>query len=1086
MTTPIIDPIHSSLNKTVLIEASAGTGKTYTITSLVIRYLLGIENNTPLKLNEILIVTFTKAATAELRTRIYDRIMDVQQAFKGIHTEDTFIQEVLKIVPKDQYNNVRTILKEAERSMSDANIFTIHSFCQRFLSQNPLESQLPFDAKLETSNQTLMTETAKQFWREICYYFSSQLAAIAYPIYKNPLNLQSQIGKFLSIAPYLDAPNSIDELEQAVLNCQGDDGTLDAKKSQEILWAFAAQQFNLIFNQLKTKDGILFFDDLINETHKLIQKATPEQLEHIRDRYKIAMIDEFQDTDDIQYQIFSQLFGHTDDKSLLMIGDPKQSIYKFRGADIDTYLKAKQSAHLEYSLTTNYRSSTAVVDGINELFSYNPNAFLTEGILFQPVNTPESSNDNYLTIDQQRQKGVGLAFLAEGNNKSKFIAKSADYTAKRIQQLLSSGKIIKNGEAHDIQNQDITILVRGKGDASIILSALRDANLPAVYLSDKSKVFQSKAARLILLFLSSLLDHRNQELMKQSFASPLYQLSLEELHTLLSDDELTSNHELYTDFLIEREQCLKDWEKLGIIPMMDQFLHRHDRIHRLRNHDHFDRIMTDIRHLCELLQTQSLLSPTKEALLEWLTEQIADANESEDELGGASNSLRLENEMNVITIMTIHGSKGLEFPIAFIPSMIEAKKPEPPYIVDKDNNLKSIDYDDNKEAIEIALKNEHAENMRLFYVAMTRAKYYCEFMISENFLNNKTNINDQTVFSALFNTEPEEAFMLNRLQQFRHIQILPMDAQENIAYIKPINNLDNLSAAEFTGKINRSWNISSFTQLTKNAPHSYFATDNPDEPENIEDELSNIEEQKPSIFTFPRGSHVGTFIHDLFEKHHPQELLDKAYLTNLMTRVSFSEDVSKNLEMWVDVIHDWLSLIFKNELLPDLQFSDALQVNALHELEFLFPVKKPLTSEIFNQYLQEYRGTKHSPQLDFYTLQGMMKGFIDLIFMHNGKFYIVDYKTNHLGNHSKDYDDTNLNTAMLDNYYDVQYLIYSVALTRYLKFRMPNYNYDEHFGGVFYLFVRGMTDIGSDGIYFRKPTEKQIEQLDQLMGANHD
>ena len=116
----------------------------------------------------------------------------------------------------------------------------------------------------------------------------------------------------------------------------------------------------------------------------------------------------------------------------------------------------------------------------------------------------------------------------------------------------------------------------------------------------------------------------------------------------------------------------------------------------------------------------------------------------------------------------------------------------------------------------------------------------------------------------------------------------------------------------------------------------------------------------------------------------------------------------------------------------------------------------------------------------------MMKGFIDLIFMHNGKFYIVDYKTNHLGNHSKDYDDTNLNTAMLDNYYDVQYLIYSVALTRYLKFRMPNYNYDEHFGGVFYLFVRGMTDIGSDGIYFRKPTEKQIEQLDQLMGANHD
>ena len=1086
MTKSIIDPISSPLNQTVLIEASAGTGKTYTITSLVIRYLLGIENNTPLKLDEILIVTFTKAATAELRTRIYDRIMEVQQAFKGIPTEDTFILEILTSVPKDQVNNVRAILNEAERSMSDANIFTIHSFCQRFLSQNPLESQLPFDAKLETSNQTLMTKTAKQFWREICYYFSSQLAAIAYPIYKNPTNIQSEIGKFLSIAQHLSAPNSIDELEQAVLNSQGEDGTLDTQKSQAILWAFAAQQFNIIFNKLKNEDGILFFDDLIAETHKLIQKATPEQLEHIRDRYKIAMIDEFQDTDDVQYQIFSQLFGQTDDRSLLMIGDPKQSIYKFRGADISTYLKAKQSANLEYSLSTNYRSSTAVVEGINELFSYNTNAFLTEGISFQPVDTPKSSNHNYLMIDQDKQKGIGIAFLAEANNKTKFIAQSASYIAKRIQQLLSSGKIIKNGEAHDIQNQDITILVRGKGDASIILTALRDAHLPAVYLSDKSKVFQSRAARLILLFLSSLLDHRNQELMKQSFASPLYQLSLEELHSLLSDDESISNHELYTNFLIEREQCLKDWDKLGIIPMMDQFLHRHDRIHRFRNNENFDRIMTDLRHLCELLQTQSLLSPTKEALLEWLTEQIADANEPEDELGGASNSLRLESEMNVITIMTIHGSKGLEFPITFIPSLIEAKKPTPPYIVDAGNNTKTIDYSENKESSEITLKDEHAENMRLFYVAMTRAKYYCEFMISENFLNNKTNVNDQTVFSSLFNTEPDEAFTFNRLQKFQHIQVLPMEEQKDIAYKPPNNHLENLRAAEFTGKINRSWNISSFTQLTKNAPHSYFATENPDETDNTEIESIDTEELKPSIFTFPRGSHVGTFIHDLFEKHKPEDLLDKVYLTNLMSRVSFSEEVNKNLEIWVDVIHHWLSTIFKNELLPDLNFADALQINALHELEFLFPVKKPVTSAIFNQYLQEYREAKQSPQLDFYTLEGMMKGFIDLIFMHNGKFYIADYKTNHLGNHAKDYDDAHLHQAMLDNYYDVQYLIYSVALTRYLKFRMPNYNYDEHFGGIFYLFVRGMTDNGSDGVYFRKPTEQQIEELDQLMGADHE
>ncbi len=1077
----IISPIHSIFTGKTLIEASAGTGKTYTITSLVIRYLLGIKLPEPLKLSDILIVTYTKAATAELRIRIYDRILEVQNALKTESSDDEFIQEVLQLIPENEYIKARSILHEAERLMSDANIFTIHSFCQRFLSQNPLDSQLPFDFQLSTSDYDLRTETVKQFWREVCYYFSDRLTPIAYPIYKNPTYIQSTIAPFFKVAESFDAPQSIEELETAIFNCQGDDGELDQNQIQAIFWAFATQQFHRIFLSLKQKNNLLFFDDLINETEKLITNATPEQLEKIRGRYKIAMIDEFQDTDNIQYKIFSQLFGNTKDSTLLMIGDPKQSIYKFRGADVNTYLNAKHSAEHQYSLGTNYRSSSAVVKGVNELFEQNSNPFLAEDIPFQPVATPEKSALNYLTIDDIQQKGIGIAYLEGDNNKGSFQKSSAEYITKRIQQLLMNGKIHQNNESRAIVNQDITILVRGKGDAGTLLKALRNAKLPAVYLSDKNKVFKSKAADLIHLLLTSLLETRNQELMKQSFASLLYQLSLNELHHLLED------HQQYEDFLIEREQCLQDWDKVGIIPMMDQFLHRHNRIHRFRNHNEFDRIMTDLRHLCELLQAQSLLAPTKEALLEWFTQQINSPDDSEDELGGGSNSLRLESEMNVITIMTIHGSKGLEFPITFIPSNFEAKANKPPFIIDKDGR-KTLDYDKNEEQELLSLNSEQSENSRLLYVALTRAKYYCEFALSENFLsgNSKTPINDKVIFSTLFNTEKNAPFSLERLKKLQHVQILPMNAQEQVEYKAKIERDDELSAATFTGKINRAWNISSFTQLTKDAPHSYFVQENQDES-NIEEVLvETTSEPIPSIFTFPKGAHTGTFMHELFEKHKPQDLLNKEYLTNVLSRAFFSEEVSNNLEIWVDVVLNWLKDIFQNELLPKLTFAESLQTNALHELEFLFPVKKPFTAPKFNQYLHSYRNAETLPQLNFFTLQGMMKGFIDLIFVHNGKFYIVDYKTNYLGDSPEDYNENNVHQAMLDAYYDVQYLIYSVALMRYLKFRMPNFNYDEHFGGVFYLFVRGMSHSGKHGIYFRKPKKEDIIALDQLMGADHE
>lgn len=1072
----IIQPLTSSLAGRVLIEASAGTGKTYTITSLVIRYLLGINLPEPFKLEEILIVTFTKAATAELRLRIYARILDVNQAFKNARSDDPFIQDILSLIPIEEYTKARSILNDAERLMSDANIFTIHGFCQRFLSQNPLDSLLPFDFTLETSDTEIKEATAKQFWREYCYYFSDSLASIAYKVYKNPQHVHNTVNRFLGIAHELRAPDTIADLESEVFSAHNESGELDDIQIENILWSFATQKFKTLLSTEQEKQGRLFFDDLIQKTHQMIESADATTLRHIRHRYKVAMIDEFQDTDAIQYQIFSKLFGTTDAQSLLMIGDPKQSIYRFRGADIDTYLTAKRDAISHYSLGTNYRSSSVLVDGINTLFSQNPTPFLNSDIPFIRVDTPSSAQSQYLSYNDEPQKGIGIAYLADANNKGSFRQATAQYITQRIQALLKDGKIHHDGQARPISNQDITILVRSVSDAIPILNALKDAQLPAVYLSDKNKVFSSEAADLLKLFLKSLLDNRNQELMKQTFASLLYQLSLNELH------ELLNNHRQYEDFLLERELCLVEWDKIGIIPMMDAFLHRHHRIHRFRNHPRFDRIMTDIRHLTELLHAQSLLSPTKEALLEWFEYQTSSPDQSDDNLGASSNSLRLESEMNVITIMTIHGSKGLEFPITFIPSMFETQTPKPPFIITQDDGQKCIDYHkDNEAHIAEKLSEEQAENMRLLYVALTRAKYYCEFALSEIFLNRTTNINDKVVYSILLNTPDNAPFTQEHLSTLEHIQLLPMDQQISVDYVAPHIDVTTLTAAKFTGKIDHSWGVSSFTQLTRNAHQSYFQQENADEFETLDTTPESIAHPHPSIFTFPKGPQTGTFFHELFEKHRPNDLLKIDYLTELFSKTYFSEEVNAHLSDWVAVIHQWLTDIFQNKLLPELTFADALQTNAIHELEFLFPVTSPLTHQAFNNFLNHNR--EIAAQLDFYTLEGMMKGFIDLIFMHDNKFYIIDYKTNHLGDHLHHYQQESLHLAMLTHYYDVQYLIYSVALMRYLQLRLPQFDYDEHFGGIFYLFVRGMEKDGTNGIYFQKPSKETIDALNQLMGA---
>lgn len=1163
-----------------LIEASAGTGKTYTIAGLYLRLLLGhgplIEEGAdagqpsaherPLSVTEILVVTFTEAATAELRGRIRGRIHEARLAFMRGHSNDALLAQLLAEVA-DHELAARCLLA-AERQMDEAAVFTIHGFCQRMLKQNAFESGALFETEFLTDDSQLRLQAVSDYWRSEFYPVDKALASAVRALWPSPAALLREMRSWLDNSELEIHPALGDETlaarHQAAMNriaavksewlAQTDeirrqtDGQISrytGKNYEGWLakiadWAHDESSgyaipkelerfgqrvleenlkkggavptlplFSEIDQLLASRPGIrdlilqraakvvrsrmqaskrqahqLSFDDLLKDLDGALGSSLGERLcERIRTTYRVAMIDEFQDTDPQQYRIFHRLYGGHTDTALLMIGDPKQAIYGFRGADIFTYIQARRNVSAHYTLGRNWRSSSALVGAVNGLFERAKDPFIYEAdIPFLPV---EAQGKSKALLLDGATAPVLHCWQLTGQptfNRGDYQSKMARATAAEIHRLLT---LAREGKAkigdQAVKAGDIAVLVRTGAEGKLVQQELARLAIASVYLSNRESVLEQTEAREILLILHACQNPSEERSLRAALATGLFDLDAKALDGLASDERA------WESAVQEFMEYRKIWHRRGVLAMLRALLHRRNLASSLLASPYGERRLTNFLHLGELLQQVSSELDGEYALLRWLGEAVSRPNGQD-----AEQVLRLESERKLVQIVTIHKSKGLEYPLVFLPFICSHRTAETPlyHEADEAGNRTILDLTGAEGSLAEADRERLAEDLRLLYVALTRGVYATWLGLAPVRAgagkSEKTDLHHTAIGYLLQKGEEGDAQTLaTALTELA--QALPGVAVGEPSLTRPAplppeeEQLGEPQVRYFSGSLERDWWISSYSGLAAQGHgHSKGVLANPGFDVEVVAEAAVVHEEdelQPSIFTFPKGARPGTLLHSLFETIDFQSAGGDSlaeHIASLLLQDGFDESWAPVLQQQVEAVLDTpLETGFGEPVrLRDLS-AERKQV----ELEFFLPmgrVTAPALTALCQQYDPLSRGNK---PLSFATVQGMLKGFIDLVFEWQGRWYLLDYKSNHLGMSPADYSRPALERAMAEHRYDLQYQLYSLALHRLLTLRLPGYDFEQHFGGVFYLFLRGMPQ---GGIFHTRPSRELVLGLDKL------
>ena len=1136
-----------------LIEASAGTGKTYTITGLFIRFLL--EKNIPHE--KILVVTFTDAATKELKERIREKLKEVCNAFLKGSSDDPFIKNIIKKYPGKRYFE---ILNDTLKAFDQVQIYTIHGFCRKVLLENAFESCTLFDAEIVKDQAFLLRQIADDFYRKNFHNTSLLFAGYANKKKINPdsLNrfLSSIIGRskvsilpdrkeidytkieyeysglFQKLADIWVAQNySIRKilLESPGLNRQqyriksvekllaqmdsfiklnrnypfpfhefekfgSEKIEKSTKKNQEtpkhpffdLCQEFLNLNIELItqydskitdlkrsmiqegvekLSEIKQKKNVLGFDDLLSNVHGALYSNQGDELtENIRKKFSVALIDEFQDTDSVQFEIFNKIFP--ENSNLFLIGDPKQAIYSFRGADIYSYKEASEKSQSKYTLSYNYRSDQGLVQAVNTIFEKNDNPFFFKWIDFNGVKAANSSVTcdppfNIWYLESER-------FAGRSKKISSDVAK--DIISNKI--ALTILEILQDS-SEDYCEGDIAILVRTNSEAEFVKKSLSNYNLRSVIFSHES-VFDSTEASDFARIIKAIANPDNRSRIRAALSTEIMGYSLKDIATIAEDEIRWEN--LLADF----REYLLIWKKLGFIKMIREFLTRQKVISYVTKLADGERRATNILHLTEVLHRFDSKGKDPEKLVKWFDEKRDPQSERDDD-----GLLRLSSDEKLIKIVTIHKSKGMEYPIVFCPFLFNQSR-----VNDSDSHFFFHDKKDNKLVLDLGSEDKEinlaeaekevlAENLRLTYVALTRAKERCYIAYGRVGKFHTSSL--AYLFHSLDGDNfTEKAKDLKDDAIISDIQKICDDSCGTIALTMLYNDSDGINLSSglsqnpltpklFNSLVDNSFKVSSFSALTthhKSYQREDFAY--------LYEEKTRSQDET-DIFSFPKGSVPGLFMHEIFEN------IDYAGATE----IDIVEVVKEGLvkydfdDIWCDTI---VKMVFNVLNVPlDLKKSLSLSridsKNKINELEFYFPVTN-LTHDNINELLIK-EGEKER-ELKFDELRGFIKGYIDLIIHFEGKYYIIDWKSNHIGDSSVDYGYENLREAISENYYHLQYYIYTVALHKYLKNRLHDYDYRKHFGGVFYIFLRGVEGESETGIFKDLPPFDLIEKLEKI------
>jgi exodeoxyribonuclease V beta subunit len=1128
-----------------LIEASAGTGKTYSLAFIYLRLLLGIGQNSyprPLNVNEILVVTFTKAATQELRSRIRQNIQELRIGLLQGHHKDPIYQQLIELIDDRKFAVQQLTI--AQQSMDDAAIYTIHSFCQRILTSHAFESGVLFEQKLISDEYELKLRVTQDFWRHYFTPLDKPLAYLVLATWQDPTALLKDITPYLGLdfnnagkvnldisttiksfyqqsyekienikkswlalseklveiiiqsgvskqsyssrnlpnwvikvsawanseTRTFELPNELEKFKQSVLIEKTKEGkSVPCHSFFEQIDDLYKQPFDLrsqilmdivsviqkgLYNE-KIKNGEMSFDDLIWQLNRALKAKAGDRLaQSIASKYCVALIDEFQDTDPAQYQIFDRIYDRKKlDRGLLFIGDPKQAIYSFRGADIFTYLKAKQSTgENSFTMDVNHRSSASMVKAVNQLFSNCDNPFIFNDIPFLPMEAAKRNQQKSLQVNNQKVSALAAYLLPDD------IATNSDYQehmasccATQIVTLLSNSSMLidSENEQRPVTTADIAILVRNGREAEVIQQKLTHCGVKSVYLSNNSSVFSSNEAKDVLSLLQAVLMPENETMLKLALMTSLLGQTMTDL------EQITDDQDKWESLIEEFKQYQAIWQYYGVLVMLRRMMKKRHLAENILARQDGERTLTNLMHLGELLQETSNELDGPHALIRWLTKQIVNPDPNLE-----NHQQRLESDENLVKIITIHKSKGLEFPIVWLPFISIYRASDSQFYHDKNNDYQPtyawLLSDEIKEQIE---KERLAEDLRLLYVAMTRSVYHCSIGLASL-------KKSQSAINHLLKSELRSIANIANLIDIQ----LPIESEQ---YIPPILPDQSLSANVFLRNISNSWRVTSYTELQKHN-HNVLAY-NPDlindwDESPYESDRVQSNDTPYDIHHFPKGAYVGTLMHSIMEDITSDNLVE---LCNQMVK-------KLNLETeWNSVVTNWMQQILTTKLHdPNLILSQVLMGQHINELQFYLPIRKTVTSQQLDSLCKQYDHlSRLCPELDFESVQGMLRGFIDLVFKFEGKYYVVDYKSNWLGECVDAYSQEALEKVMCDHRYDLQYQLYCLALHRFLKGRLSNYQYQTHFGGVYYLFLRGMPE---QGIFYHLPQQEFIEELDKL------
>ena len=1229
MTEPL-DPLHLPLRGARLIEASAGTGKTWTIAALYLRLVLGHGAqdeafDRPLLPREILVMTFTRAATRELSDRIRQRLVQAAACFRDEAVPasgDDFLAALLAQHPQGPARQAAAWrLASAAQAMDDAAVLTLDAWCQRMLREHAFDSGSLFDEELLADPAALRAQAVSDYWREhVCGLDDDALSvvlahwpepealerALRSPLEQSPAQavspepLAARLGPLvrqrrerlaalksgwveraarmrewlettgarrpsplngnkLRSAHYrrwlddlaawaADAVAGQPDLSEPARHRLRPEGIAEAVKDGESvelpddfaafadlmdglqalpdpgrgLLAHAAAHVGARLQQLKQLAGSFGFTDLQWRLHDALDEsrcgdAARRLRERILAQTPAVLVDEFQDTSPLQLAILDRLHGleHDDPRHLLlMIGDPKQSIYGFRGADIYSYLRARRATHgRHHGLVRNHRSTAPLVAAVNRLFAQAQARPGAGALMFRGEPLAEGEDLPYVQVQAQGRADrlvaspgdvPALTWCLDGELRSQGKARErmAQECAQHIASLLAddhAGFVHPDEPFRRLRPADIAVLVRNAEEARAVRGALRRRRVASVYLSDRDSVLASDEAADLLLLMQAVASPRDLRLARAALATSLMGLSLEELCALADDEACFEAH-------VERLHALHEaWRGRGVLAMVRTALQAFGLPSRWRAGDDGGRRMTNVLHLAELLQAAAGTLEGEQALLRWLADGIEDARTglaAQDE-----QLLRLESDADLVQVVTVHKSKGLEYPLVCLPFAAHFRAAEPgrggsgglflPRAGGQRRWVPEPDDDD----WALADRERQREDLRLLYVALTRARH--ALWVGASVLRigqGRDCVWHRSALGYLLTgasaCEPEAAVraVLERHDPTAGVEVVSLDVALTPAQVActrwhggpPPPPL--AEAVPYAGRFDRAWSIGSYSALVRDATRTPASAPlaaglgllREDEPaESPGDEALPLPPRPAHApwHRFPRGAWAGNVLHELLEWLAAEQFaLEGAEglrqaLARRCERLGWAQR-TEDLQRWLERLC--------SVPLPPLGVSLRELRGTRPELEFWLPSQALDAGALDALCRRHIWPGEPRPALPERTLHGMLMGFADLVFEHDGRFWVMDYKSNALGPGDADYGPEAMRAAMLQHRYDVQAVLYLLALHRLLRARLRTaYDPGRHLGGALYWFLHGVASPAAGCLHLPPPVAL-IDALDAM------